>query len=340
MLYTLEGVAKLRYIDSVIRAAAASVSVLRNLETDGLCPSSMMLRFETLLRLCQVIDIRYRSSDSSVRVEMDRSGFLSTVDLKTVEYLVETAKIKLPVMPPLSVLKERWVNYLFETGSISSELMRSVSDRYLFESALEQPVFTDRSISDAVTVQSVGRRGLSEITWSGYDPARDVPFVFSMQYESDSRAGEYNIGAVIARNCAWRPAGVIGAVIDDALEQVHPKSVQAYGIRRLITHDTLIPGDMWSDALRDNDASGKGFILFLRHEVAQSSGESSMQHSDTKQSVIRERWYTPVEFPNLRNDLAAVRRDFIVMPHSVSQFMSPLMKSDSARIVTIKELQL
>lgn len=335
------------YLNTVIEVLGTLETVLRESAISDNLRKYVALQYHSLVDSLILIDMRYQFQTGVLRIDSTRSGLPNIVELSILGQMLPENNWRLDRIPPSRVLKEQWLEYVSQCKESSESHVKKLYERHFRELINEQTLYKRYCANgkcDSEHKVTTGDRERFSFLWSGYDPAREIPHCTNVEFEQDMKTIETecpmdessSFGQFMPREgCYYRSMGIFGALMDDCFEFVHPKRLENFGLRRIVTHNTSPPDDRWGDALKKFDRSGSGFIAFFRHEIAESAGEAVIKKHLFRKNDVRERWYTPRTHQYLRKELLLLRQDFIVMPHEVAQHLNGSINSNRVTIIPL-----
>jgi hypothetical protein len=321
---------------------------------------------ERLLYTVKVLRMKYSHSPADRRllwVDLSDSGFPNAQDVGNLSVDLIKRQERLRDLMPVSMLKQIALDHMMKEQTDPTDVLWQISERSYLEMLGDTKLFLpfNMSATDIAVRPLKDKRGPRSYScsWSCYDFRSNRPYVHLLTFDQDKDERPLEKGGpnqlqlleVIQAEGARVPdVGILAMAIDNALETIHPKILKRIGFGPLYTSsllekevshpkdETLLdpPSEKPKVLLEllGNHADPDDFILCFKDEIV-----FSKQQRITSTSHVREVFYLPSDDPESYAKRASVIHKYVLMPHSVSQHLTPeiigqVHELQNARVVT------
>lgn len=306
---------------------------------------------ERLLFTVRALQMKHAYGPLSHRplwIDLSESGFPNAQDIANLRVDFIKRQERLRDLMPVSMLKQIALDQMLKDYADPQDILWQIAERNYLEMLDERKLFLPfNMLADDIAIRSTrDRRGPRSYScsWSCYDFRTNRPYVHLLTFDQDRDAKPLEQGgpsylklleALQAEGSRVPDVGILAMAIDTALETIHPKILKRVGFGPLYTTSLLerelsYPQDnMLLDSPLEKSrvllellqyAADDEFILCFKDEIV-----FSKQQRITPTSHVREVFYLPSDDPEAYARRASVIHKFVLMPHSVSQHLSPEM---------------
>ncbi len=305
---------------------------------------------ERLLFTVKVLRMKYSHSPADRRllwVDLSESGFPNAQDVGNLSVDLIKRQERLRDLMPVSMLKHIALDHMMKEQTDPVDILWQISERSYLEMLDDTKLFLpfNMSVADIAVRPVKDKRGPRSYScsWSCYDFRTNRPYVHLLTFDQDKDERPLEKGGpnqlkllevMQAEGSRVPDVGILAMAIDNALETIHPKILKRVGFGPLYTtsllekevshprDDTLLdPPSEKPKVLLEllaNHAEPDDFILCFKDEIV-----FSKQQRITATSHVREVFYLPNDDPESYAKRASVIHKYVLMPHSVSQHLTP-----------------
>jgi hypothetical protein len=293
---------------------------------------------EKFLYTVSALNIKFTYSPAHNRqlwIDLSESGFPNHAEITKLDTDLVTKDSQLMDIPNASLLRLKFLDHLFQTLDESKDLLWQMAEREYLEMLDSNQLFTAFTPGELVRFQD-NRKGRSYVySWGCYDFETNRPYIHVMAFEqdldrepleSDSTQLRHFHKVVRAEGSRVPQLSILGIVIDEALDWVHPKVIKRFCVGPLYSPLLLNgePGEQEQEAcqlLRRFSRSMNDFMLFYETEIVFSEKQKETRSMFAPKKV-REIFHIPVTDNEAFKRRASIVQKSIMMPHVVLQHMS------------------
>jgi hypothetical protein len=305
---------------------------------------------ERLLYTVKALRMKYSHSPADRRllwVDLSDSGFPNAQDIGNLSVDLIKRQERLRDLMPVSMLKQIALDRMMKEQVEPVDELWQISERSYLEMLEPEKLFLPfNMLADDIAIRPTkDRRGPRSYScaWSCYDFRTNRPYVHILTFDQDRDVTALEKGGpnqlkflevIQAEGSRVPDVGILAMSIDNALETIHPKILKRIGFGPLYTaslleKETAFPHD---DALLEPPSEKPKVLLALLKEYAEPDDfilcfkdeiVFSKQQRITPTSHVREVFYLPTDDPEAYAKRASVIHKYVLMPHSVSQHLTP-----------------
>jgi hypothetical protein len=299
---------------------------------------------ERLLFTVKALRLKYSYSPADRRllwIDLSESGFPNAQDMGNLSVDLIKRQERLRDVMPMSILRQIALDHMMKEKTEPLDTLWELAERSYLEMLDDTKIFLPFNMfAEDIAIRPAKDKKFRSYScaWSCYDFKTNRPYIHLLTFDQDKEEkpleeGKPNalklLDVLQAEGSRVPDVGILAMAIDNALEPIHPKILKRIGLGPLYT-SLLLQEELEQQTdeaktkqkvlleLLANHAEPDDVILCFTDEIV-----FSKEQRITRTSHVREVFYIPDDDPESYARRASVIHKYVLLPHSVSQHLTP-----------------
>jgi hypothetical protein len=299
---------------------------------------------ERLLFTVKALRMKYSYSPADRRllwIDLSESGFPNAQDMGNLSVDLIKRQERLRDVMPMSILRQIALDHMMKEKTEPLDTLWELAERSYLEMLDDTKIFLPFNMfAEDIAIRPAKDKKFRSYScaWSCYDFKTNRPYIHLLTFDQDKEEkpleqGKPNalklLDVLQAEGSRVPDVGILAMAIDNALEPIHPKILKRIGLGPLYT-SLLLQEELEQQTdeaktkqkvlleLLANHAEPDDVILCFTDEIV-----FSKEQRITRTSHVREVFYIPDDDPESYARRASVIHKYVLLPHSVSQHLTP-----------------
>jgi len=288
---------------------------------------------EKMLYTIRVLRLKYTYNPHlGMKVDLDESGFPSYIDIEGLMTDLRLRDDYLANSSPIATLKQKLLDYMFEHGEESEDLLWRASERAYYRTLDYTKLMLTFTPGILELIKENETHRTYTISWACYNSETNRPYIWMMVFDQDidsepleNRAENYRdfLGVVKAEGSRAPSIKIVALAIDQAFEDIHPKELKRICVGPLCTLGFSKKPEDICELLKEHGETEQDFVIPFEEEIIISSSQRIVKGMlQLGKGKVREIFSVPGADMECYQRQASVVSQYMILPHYLLQNMT------------------